>query len=104
MNESTAALVAALEEANRDGELDAIIADARAEHFHDFHENAHDLPQVELINRLRIKRGTRGLIDRVHAGEFDATRAEADAWAASPEGQAVFAELLAPQRGRRDDG
>jgi hypothetical protein len=31
-------------------------------------------------------------------GEFDATRAESDAWAASPEGQATLAELLGVDR------
>ncbi len=34
------------------------------------------------------------VIDAVMNGEFDGTRDEAQAWAASPDGQATFAELL----------
>jgi len=33
---------------------------------------------------------------QVIAGEFDATEAEANAWAASPEGRKAFAQLLRP--------
>ena len=35
----------------------------------------------------------RALADRVIAGEFDATKEESDAWAASPEGQETFRQL-----------
>lgn len=34
-----------------------------------------------------------GLVSRAIGGEFDGTREEAEAWAASPEGRAVFREL-----------
>lgn len=33
-------------------------------------------------------------VARIVAGEFDGTKEESDAWAASPEGRATFAELL----------
>jgi hypothetical protein len=34
------------------------------------------------------------LIERHKSGEFDASAEESDAWAASPEGQAAFGQLL----------
>lgn len=34
------------------------------------------------------------IIERAKNGDFDGTKAEADEWAASTEGQSVFAELL----------
>lgn len=36
----------------------------------------------------------RAVIEAAKDGAFDGTRAEADQWAASPDGQAVFRELL----------
>jgi len=35
-----------------------------------------------------------GLRQRVIDGEFDASKAESDAWAASPEGRQAFRDLL----------
>jgi len=42
----------------------------------------------------------RALAERVKAGDYDATKAESDAWASSPEGQAVMQELF----GEEHDG
>ncbi|HSU37134.1 MAG TPA: hypothetical protein VLJ88_15870 [Propionibacteriaceae bacterium] len=39
------------------------------------------------------------LIQNVIDGKYDGTRADADEWAASPEGQAVLGELIQPRRG-----
>lgn len=45
-----------------------------------------------LVDHAR-KAGMNDLADMAIAGEFDATKEESDAWAASPEGQALMAEL-----------
>lgn len=61
-------------------------------------------PEVQLVADLRAlaslpatPRDSRPLLravaQRVIAGDFDATKEEADAWAASPEGQETFAAL-----------
>jgi hypothetical protein len=50
-------------------------------------------PMMQLYADLMAE-GKRDLAERVAAGEFDATKEEADAWAASPEGQATFREFL----------
>lgn len=55
-----------------------------------------DLPEMELAADL-LDAGTEAAIKlrRRHlAGEFDATKEESDAWAASPEGQQAFGRLL----------
>lgn len=51
-----------------------------------------DAPQYALAAKLE-QVGLAQLIPRVIAGDFDGTRAEADEWAASPEGRGVRAEL-----------
>lgn len=80
--------------------LPALARRVRADEFHDF-KSPHVTPEHELVKELRKVggRAAREIADRVIAGEFDATRAESDEWAASPEGQAVYAELL--KGGRR---
>ncbi len=62
--------------------------------FDDF-RSPHALPKMELI-RLLCKRGRRGreFAERVKSGEFDNTKAEADAWFASKEGQDTLRELM----------
>jgi len=53
-------------------------------------------PQLLLLEELKpYGQAVQELRARVMAGDFDATRAEADAWAASPEGKATLAEFLA---------
>jgi hypothetical protein len=57
-------------------------------------------PTIQLVNDL-AKAGTpaaMALRQRVMDGDFDASREESEAWAASPEGQETMAELT---RGKR---
>lgn len=72
---------------------------ARKHEFHDF-LSPHAMPQHELVEELRERSDRVGLItgrliDRVTGGEFDASKEEADEWAASPEGQAIMDGLTA---------
>ena len=81
---SSGRLAKALEEARY---LD-LAARARRHEFHDF-LSPHATPAILLVKELR-KRGKRAspLAQRVIDGEFDATKAESDEWAASAEGKA----------------
>lgn len=62
----------------------------------------HAMPQHHLVATLRSRfddfpskiADIEAVVGRVVQGDFDATKTEADEWAASPEGQATFAELL----------
>jgi hypothetical protein len=68
---------------------------ARGGYYHDFLSPL-DMPCLQLSNDL-LAAGTRealALRARHHAGEFDASLEESDAWAESPEGQAAFAALV----------
>ena len=69
---------------------------ARQDEFHDY-QSPHTYPQHVLVDELQNAGLTaaRRLIRRVINGEFDATRAEGDAWAASPEGKATIKSLSA---------
>ena len=62
------------------------------------------MPELQLVTDLRelakvpatprdSRTMLRALADHVIAGEFDATKEESDAWAASPEGQETFRQL-----------
>jgi hypothetical protein len=79
--------------------LHTLAVRARKDEFHDY-RSPHALPEHVLVAELRKVggRAANAIRQRVIDGEFDATRAESDAWAASPEGQAVMGELM-----RRDD-
>jgi hypothetical protein len=79
---------------------------AKAGYYHDFLSPL-DMPEVQLVADLRavaanrsLPRSTRQEIEklaqRVIAGEFDASREESEAWAASPEGQAAMADISEP--------
>lgn len=77
---------------------------ARAGEFSDF-SSRYAMPKMQLITELRnIKSGVywnnKQMRDRVTEvvtavmnGDFDDTREEAEAWAASPEGQAMIREV-----------
>lgn len=65
--------------------------------FDDF-ESESATPQVDLYAEL-MSRGEKAFADRVVAGEFDSTKEEGDAWMASPEGQAILADLKGGYRG-----
>ena len=101
--------------------LPDMAARARLGHFDDFHapaEVADGLELVRLVAELRrVARadpskadGCAAVENAARRGEFDATKAESDRWAASKSGQDTFAELLtsrpdvkrAPQPGRND--
>jgi hypothetical protein len=79
---STDRLVAALREA---GAPPALVAQAESDAFHDF-RSASATPISDLVSACELV-GLRGIADRARDGEFDAGSAEADEWAASPEGR-----------------
>lgn len=95
------------------GVPDKVVHDAEAGHFDDFAAppdvaDGRELTRlVELLGRWgrgsnRVGRQRAAAVAAaVRDGEFDATKAEADAWLASPEGQQVLAEFAgsAPRRG-----
>lgn len=55
-------------------------------------------PKMDLVTQLRRWGADNpkmlALVERVIAGEYDATEAEADAWARSPDGQAAWNALI----------
>lgn len=83
--------------------LEDMAKKAEAGHYSDY-ESPLDLPATQLEEDLRAARDANNhdiqkyaAIERVRLmhvdGQFDATDEEADAWAASPDGQAAFKEL-----------
>lgn len=68
------------------------IRQARAGYYDEYLSD-NPLPLLTLVNDLETN-GFGNLAARVRTGEFDATKEESDAWAASPEGQATFAEFM----------
>ena len=87
--------------------LPELARNARAAHYDDFHAPAEVADGLEIIRLVRdLRRAARAepeKADRIavienatRRGEFDATKAESDRWAASKDGQDTFAELLAP--------
>lgn len=79
-------------EALDDPALTGLIARARDGYYHDFLSPL-AFPAVELVADLYTA-GHDEFVHRVNNGEFDASSAEADAWARSPEGQQAFNEVL----------
>lgn len=82
-------LAAALAEA---GAPAAMIAKAAAGYYDDYKS-----PLAFPIMQLRadaLALGLGDIAERAADGDFDGTKAEADAWAASPDGQAAFSDLL----------
>lgn len=90
---STDKLVIALETFRASPEF---IARARADYYHDY-KGQHACPITQLVADAR-KAGLPEIASRAINGDFDATKEESDEWASSPEGQAVFAELLGVKR------
>jgi hypothetical protein len=95
----------------REAGLPALAERAEASEWNDYF-SPHYFPQHELIAALRaeitlanVVRKT--LIGNVVRGKYDATREEADEWAASPEGQDVFGQILhhvrRPDRNRDEE-
>lgn len=93
MNETTEKLVAALREA---GASQAMIANAEAAQYDDYLSDS-AFPIMDLVVAARAE-GLGQIVDRAINGDFDATKEESDAWAASEDGQAIFRELLQPRR------
>ncbi len=83
--------VAARAGADNAAVYEALAARAETGEFDDFGE-AHDCGLTALHGEL-MQAGLTKFAQRVANGEFDATLAESDAWAASPAGQAAFARL-----------
>jgi len=69
-----------------------MIERARAGQYDDY-KSPLAMPLTQLVMDARAA-GLEDIAQRTIAGEFDATKEEADAWAASPDGQAAFNELL----------
>jgi hypothetical protein len=103
---STAKLVRALRAVPSPGAVpESMIARAERGYYHDYLSPL-ALPEMALAEELaamirhpsRAGLPSRRAIQAIRAGvlngEFDASKAESDAWAASPEGQAAFASLL----------
>lgn len=86
-------------EALGDPKLEPVIQRAREGHYDDF-KSLLPMPLHQLVTDLRAA-GHGGFAKRVMEGEFDVTKEESEAWARSPEGQAVFEELA---RGKRKQG
>jgi hypothetical protein len=83
-----------------------MIRRAREGHYHDYLSPL-AMPEVQLLadlgelaSRPATPRNSRPLLravaDAVRRGEYEASREESDAWAASPEGQETFRMLLGP--------
>lgn len=96
---SSERLALALEEA---GAPPYMVRLARDDHYHDY-KSPLALPEMQLLADAR-EHGLTTIAEGVMEGRWDATKEESDAWAASPEGQAVFRELLngsGPNRAQR---
>lgn len=78
-------------EAENDPRLASLIERARQGHYHDFLSPL-PTPEFQLMADLTAL-GHTALAERVKEGEFDASKAESEAWGASPEGQAAYSEL-----------
>lgn len=76
-----------------------LVSLAREGHYDDYRSPL-ALPEIQLV-RDALAAGLEDVAALAVAGAFDATKAESDAWAASPEGQATFAELTRPNREQR---
>jgi hypothetical protein len=70
----------------------ALMGRISGDYYHDF-VGVPAMPAAQLVADLRTAKLGQ-LVDRVKAGDFEATNAEADAWAASPEGQQAYRRLL----------
>lgn len=88
----TEKLVKALE-AEHNPKLAGIIRRAKNNTYHDYKSQL-AMPIAQLVMDLE-KLGFTKLANRARNGEFDATKTEADEWAASPEGQASLAQIRA---------
>ena len=93
---TTERLAQALEQS---GAPASMIEAARAGYYDDF-KSPLAMPEMQLLHDARAA-GLESIAQGVMRGEWDATKEESDDWARSPEGQAVFQELLQPNRAER---
>jgi hypothetical protein len=106
---TTAKLARALRELGTLAVPPDMIRRAEAGYFHDYLSPL-ALPEMALVNELAAlarhpsraanREALLALRQRVINGEFDASRAESDAWAASPDGQAAWRDLTQGTRRR----
>lgn len=89
LGEAQAKLMAAL----RAAEAPQQMIDAALDGRYDDYKSDHATPMVLLVQEARA-RGLEGIAQRAISGEFDGTKADSDAWAASAEGKETFAELV----------
>lgn len=97
MTESTTEKLAkALEAVN----APAIMIKRAREGYYDDFKSPLTFPEMQLHQDAHVA-GLETIKAAVEAGEFDSTKEESDEWARSPEGQAVFAELVKPRPNRQ---
>jgi hypothetical protein len=72
------------------------MAEAAEHGRYDDYQSESATPCIDLVNHLHAA-GAHELAERAKRGEWDATKEEADAWAASPDGHAAFAQLIGAQ-------
>lgn len=77
-----------------EGAPEWMVNKARAGYYDDF-KSPLATPEMQLYKDARDN-GLDSIAEGVLDGQWDATREESDAWAESPEGQAVIAELMNP--------
>ena len=85
-------LASALEAAGDPDRLGRLIVRAREGYYGDY-SSPLAMPIAQLVHDL-TEAGHPEIAERAKLGEFDGTKAEADAWARSPEGQQTFRDLL----------
>ena len=95
-------LAAEIEAAGGGADTAHLVVAARAGAYDDYASES-ATPITDLIRDLRaaadathrraVRERLRALAARARTGDFDATRAEAQAWAASPEGRAAYRDL-----------
>lgn len=90
---TTERLAAALQEA---GAPDRMIKSALAGVYDDFLSDL--IFPIKALVKDCLDLGLTDIANRATDGEFDATKEESDAWAASPEGQSVINEIRSPER------
>ena len=78
--------------------LDEIAREAERGLYDDY-ESPNAMPIHSLVHRLTEEGSPAALAlaERAKAGDFDGTKEEANAWATSPEGQAMLRELIGGQ-------
>lgn len=101
---TTERLALALEEAGAPAHM---ISLAREGHYDDF-KSPLAMPEMQLLADAR-EHGLTSIAEGVLNGEWDSTPEESKAWAESPDGQAVFRELVeggnrAQRRAKRKKG